>query len=385
MTRPTVMLYVQNLLGIGHLRRAAAVARALDKAGAAVAFVSGGMPVPHLPLGGATLMQLPAIRTQDDNFKVLVDATDSPIDDAFRDARRDRLLALFEELRPAALITELFPFGRRQMRFELIPLLERAREADWRPAVYSSMRDILVTKPRRDRNLEIVDTLNTYYDAALIHSDPALIRLDRTFPMAADIRVAQHYTGYVVNADDITLPEADPAAAGEVLVSAGGGAVGDRFMPAVTAMIPHLPMADRRWHLVTGHHMSPQAVAEIEAAAPPGALIERSVTNLPELMAAAALSISQAGYNTLLELLAARTRAVVVPYEGGVETEQRLRADLLAAVGALEVVPEDALTAETLGAAIERARARSRDAVPAVDLDGARKSAAIVMDRIGGR
>lgn len=382
MTRPTVMLYVQNLLGIGHLRRAAAVARALADHGAEVAFVSGGMPVPHLPLGGARMVQLPPIRTEDGNFKVLLDDTDTPIDDAFRDARRDRLLALFDDLRPAALITELFPFGRRQMRFELIPLLERARQAEWRPAVFSSMRDILVTKPRRDRNLEIVDTLNAYYDAALIHSDPELIRLERTFPMAADIQVALHYTGYVVNADDIVVPEADPAADGPVLVSAGGGAVGERFMPAVAAMIPDLPMADRRWHLVTGHHMPATAIGAIRAAVPAGTTIERSVPNLPELMAGAALSISQAGYNTLLELLAARTRAVVVPYEGGVETEQRLRADLLADAGALEVVPENGLDADTLGAAMDRARARSRDAVPAVDLDGAAKTARIVLSRL---
>ena len=53
MSAPRVMLYVQNLLGIGHLRRAAAVARGLTARGLAVDFVSGGMPVPHLPLVGA--------------------------------------------------------------------------------------------------------------------------------------------------------------------------------------------------------------------------------------------------------------------------------------------------------------------------------------------
>lgn len=144
-------------------------------------------------------------------------------------------------------------------------------------------------------------------------------------------------------------------------------------------------MADRRWRLITGHHMPEAALAKIRAVAPSSAVIERSVPGLPALMAGAALSISQAGYNTLLELLAARTRAVVVPYEGGVETEQRLRADLLAAVGALEVVPEEALSAETLGAAMDRARARSRDAVPAIDLDGARKTAAFIMQRLSAR
>jgi len=376
--RPTILLYVQNLLGIGHLRRAAAVARALVTAGMDVAFVSGGMPVPHLPLGGARMVQLPPIRAADGDFKVLLDGTDTPIDDRFRAARRDQLLALFQRERPAAVITELFPFGRRQMRFELIPLLETARAASWRPLVLSSMRDILVTKPRADRNQEIVDTLNAFYDAALIHADPALIRLDRTFPMAAKIAVDQHYTGYVVNADDITVPAADPVATGEVLVSAGGGAVGDRFVPAIARLIPSLPLADRPWRVVTGHHMATGAFAFLEGLARPGLVVERSRPDLPALMTRCALSISQAGYNTLLELLAARARAVVVPFEGGVETEQRLRADLLAAAGTLEVVPEDTLSAETLGAAMRRALARPRDAVPVVDLDGAVKTARLV-------
>ena len=181
--RPVILLYVQNLLGIGHLRRAAAVARALSAAGMDVAFVSGGMPVPHLPLGAARMVQLPPIRAADGDFKKLLDDTDTPVDDRFRAARRDQLLAIFQRERPAAVITELFPFGRRQMRFELIPLLEAARTAPWRPLVLSSMRDILVTKPRADRNQEIVDTLNTLYDAALVHADPAFIRLDRTLSL----------------------------------------------------------------------------------------------------------------------------------------------------------------------------------------------------------
>ena len=76
--RPVILLYVQNLLGIGHLRRAAAVARALSAAGMDVAFVSGGMPVPHLPLGAARMVQLPPIRAADGDFKKLLDDTDTP-------------------------------------------------------------------------------------------------------------------------------------------------------------------------------------------------------------------------------------------------------------------------------------------------------------------
>lgn len=377
-TAPRALLYVQNLLGIGHLRRAAAVARGLVAEGVAVDFVSGGMPVPHLPLGGAELIQLPPVRALDDAFKVLVDEHDRPIDDRFRADRRDRLLALLAERRPSAVITELFPFGRRQMRFELIPLLEAARTAAWRPVVLSSMRDILVTKPRADRNREIVDTLNAYYDGALIHADPRLIRLERTFPMAADIRVPIEYTGYVVNADDLALPDSDPLEAGEVLVSAGGGAVGHDFMRRVADAMPALPLADRSWRFVTGHHMRDDAVDYLRGLGRPNLVVETMRPDLPALMAGAALSISQAGYNTLLELMAVRARAVVVPFEGGVETEQRLRAELLSEAGALELVAESELGPATLAAAIARALARPRDAVPAVDLGGARATGALV-------
>jgi predicted glycosyltransferase len=385
MTPQRILLYVQNLLGIGHLRRAAAVARALDAAGLEVTFVTGGMPVPHLPVGGSDWVQLPPVRTRDNDFKVLVDETDQPIDDAFRERRRDVLLKTFDDVRPDAVITELFPFGRRQMRFELIPLLEAANAARPRPVMLSSMRDILVTKPRADRNQEIVDTFSAYYDHALIHADPELITLDRTFPMAEGIRDRLIYTGYVVNMPEVSVPDADPRDTGEVLISAGGGAVGAEMVTRLVEMMPDLPLGDRTWRLITGHHMPEAEVAKLRAIDRPNLIIERSRPDLPALMAHSALSISQAGYNTLLELLAVRARSVVIPFEGGVETEQRLRADLLAGLGALEMVPEDHLDAPTLSAAMRAAYDRPRDQVPPVDLDGAANAARIVRHLIDER
>ena len=40
----TALIYVQHLLGIGHLVRAGALARGLEAAGIRVVLVSGGMP-----------------------------------------------------------------------------------------------------------------------------------------------------------------------------------------------------------------------------------------------------------------------------------------------------------------------------------------------------
>ncbi|GIR53035.1 MAG: hypothetical protein CM15mP62_05060 [Rhodospirillaceae bacterium] len=56
MTTPNIFLYVQNLLGIGHLRRAAAISRALTEIGLDVNFVSGGIPIPNLNVGSASFI-----------------------------------------------------------------------------------------------------------------------------------------------------------------------------------------------------------------------------------------------------------------------------------------------------------------------------------------
>ena len=106
-----VFFYVQHLLGIGHLRRAATLARALAEGGFDVLLVSGGAPVP-LDLGRARLHQLPPVRARDDGLRELVRHDGGPLDDAFRALRAHELLALLEAEKPAILITEQFPFGR---------------------------------------------------------------------------------------------------------------------------------------------------------------------------------------------------------------------------------------------------------------------------------
>jgi len=91
-----VFFYVQHLLGIGHLRRAAALARTLAAGGFDVLLVSGGAPVDGLALGGARLHQLPPVRAADARLKELARLDGAPVDEAFRARRTRQLLDLFE-------------------------------------------------------------------------------------------------------------------------------------------------------------------------------------------------------------------------------------------------------------------------------------------------
>ena len=119
-----VLLYVQHLLGIGHLQRAARLAKAMADTGLDVDMVSGGVAVPFLDTGGAELLQLPALKAGAGGFNDLVDEAGQPAGEALMEERRNRLLALFGEHRPDAVLIETYPFGRRQMRFEVGALLE---------------------------------------------------------------------------------------------------------------------------------------------------------------------------------------------------------------------------------------------------------------------
>ena len=361
-----VLLYVQHLLGIGHLRRAALLAKALDKNGMTVVLVSGGAPVADLDIGGAGFVQLPPLRTRDENFSELLDQTGRPIDDAWKAARCARLLAIYRALEPRALMIEMFPFGRRQMRFELLPLLQAAAASNPRPQVLCSLRDVLTANRRPEKTAWMLDTFARHFDLALVHGDPDFLPLERSFPEAAGIAAKLRYTGYVVEQAPVPDPGAGGPAdeTGEVIVSTGGGAVAGTLIEAALAARALSPLAAAPWRFLIGPNMAEAAfqdlVARAQAGVPGGITVERARPDFRSLLARGRLSISQAGYNTVLEVLAAGIPAVVVPFAAGAETEQSLRAGLLADRGALTLVEEAALTPASLAAAIAASLARGR-------------------------
>ena len=184
MTEYRVLFYVQHLLGIGHLRRAATITRALQRAGLSTTLVSGGHRITGVELAGANFVQLDPVRAQDESFKTLVNVDGIVIDDAWKARRRDALQKVWRETKPHILMFELFPFGRRQMRFELLPLLDAALSDPDRPLIVSSVRDILVGQQKPERQAEMRDLIAKYFDRVLVHGDPGLIPFDRTFPFA---------------------------------------------------------------------------------------------------------------------------------------------------------------------------------------------------------
>ena len=378
-----VLIFVQHLRGIGHLQRAATLARALAADGVQVDFVSGGMPVPEIGLAGVTLHQLPALRSPDDSYTRLVDAEGREATPALNASRRKALVGIFQATRPDAVMVEMFPFGRSQIKAEMVALVEAARAAVPRPLVISSVRDIIAAKREASRYDEMADQVAAWFDAVLIHGDPAVIPFEESFPAARRIRQWIHYTGYVLSGPAATpAPDSGPR---EVLVSAGGGAHGAKLMKAAIAAHANgmlsTAIAGAPWRLLTGPNIPPRQAAELERLAGDGIVIERMRRDFRNLLAHARVSVSLCGYNTAMEVIAARVPAVMVPFGSGRQNEQRRRAGALARIGLVEQVSEADLDGHSLAAAMNAAVDRQPGpggAMPAIDMSGAETTRRLV-------
>jgi predicted glycosyltransferase len=397
--RAPVLVYCQHLLGLGHAHRTAAVGRALVRAGERVVFVVGGPPVPGLGLDGAECVPLPPLVAADEAVTRLVRPDGQPADPAYLAERRDRLLALLADEDPAVVLLELFPFGRHALASELAPLLlaladARTRRGDAAARVAVSLRDVLVSKRNQAWNeLAVVAVVERFVDRVLVHGSPDVLPLARTFGLADRLAAALVYTGYVAGEPSPPAAGRVPPPAGEVVVSGGGGRVAEPlFRTALAARALSPPAAARPWRLITGPYLPPPARVAVEAEAArlsraggPPIRVETFRPDFPSLLGRAALSVSQAGYNTVLDVVRSGVPAVVVPYEGSGD-EQPLRARLLAERGVLLTVEASGLTPDRLAAAMTAALTTPGfPAAARLDLDGAGRTAAIVgelVDRV---
>ena len=380
------LLYVQHLLGTGHVRRAAPIARALDVRGVEVTVAFGGFPFAGVDFGRADVVYLPPARSADAAFSAIVDAGGQVIDEAWKAERRGALLSLFEAVDPDILLIETFPFGRRQFRFELTPLLRAAHAKTRRPLIASSVRDILIPKKDPRKHEDMAEMARRWFDLVLVHGDPDIVPFDATFPPAPAIADLIRYTGYVTSEQEPVPPPGEDGQ-DEVVVSVGGGAVGFNLLKAAVQARPISVARERTWRLLLGPDLPSDAVAAIRDSAGnqrSGLIIEPARPDFPGLLRRCLLSVSQAGYNTVMDILNAGCRAIVVPFAAGGETEQAERAQRLADRGLMTVVDEAQLTAGILAEAVEAALAKPRPDASRlrIPMQGATRSAKFLLDRV---
>ncbi|GGH23738.1 glycosyl transferase [Cribrihabitans marinus] len=358
------MIVVTHLLGTGHLSRAATLARAFSGAGHRVTLVSGGMPAPQLDLSGVDLVPLPPLRSDGTDFTRLLTEAGEPADARYLDDRRATLLTALDKIAPQILVTELFPFGRRSLGAEFTALLEAARAMTRSPVILSSVRDILAPPSKPAKAAQAADLIARFYDAVLVHSDPAITRLEQSWPVTPDAAGKLVYTGYV--APPAAAPDPAGPGAGEILVSAGGGPVGAPLFRAAIGAARRMP--ETPWRLLVGGAGAGPLVDTLSAEANGlPVTVETARPEFRQMLHVAAASVSMCGYNTAMDLLQSGVPAVLVPFDAGNEVEQGLRAESLARRPNIAVLRSDAAQPAALTDALRRVIAAGRQ--PACDLN----------------
>lgn len=346
-----VLLCSHDSQGLGHVRRNLALAHALFRAvPGATGRPLSGLLVTGLSMGDDCVLPVGF------DWLTIPGVAKGP---AGYEARRlacstGRLVGLRSALVEAALLAhapDLVIIDRHVygVQRELCRPLHRLRAERPGVRVVLGLREVLddpAVAAAEWRALGDPTELNALLDEVWVYGDPAVhdpVATGEAPPALAD-RI--RFTGYLAN-DRRVSDHGEPIEPKPfVLTTAGGGSDGHELLRAAVAM--RAP-AGYENIVVTGPQLDDASFEAIAAQAAPGTQVHRSWPGLGSQIAEAAAVISMGGYNTVCEILATDTPALVVPRETP-RLEQLIRAEALRDARALDVMRTPQVTAETLGA-----------------------------------
>ncbi len=381
--RARVLLYSQDGLGLGHLRRSSAIAGALAQA----------LPSPALlvaadsPAGpffgsapGQDQLKLPSIRK-------LAPGRWEPVSlplgfGEVLALRRELLRTAALRFKPDLLLVDHMPHGAMGELLPTLAALERAGGT----RIVLGLRDILdapeVIRPvwRREG---AIDALERHYDRVLVYGRREVYDVAERYDLPPHVAARLRYTGYLCAAPARAraaggsgdAPGRGAGGRARIVAAVGGGADG---YPLLDALLDALPAVHSvrpcSALLVTGPFMARANRQQLERRARVHGLpvrVRREVPELPPLLAAADVAVTMAGYNTSVEVLRAGVPAVLVP-RARPSAEQRTRARLFAERGWVSSLDPDALEADALAAAVLACLERGGRGAgrPGPDLDG---------------
>ncbi|WP_374970472.1 glycosyltransferase family protein [Terrabacter sp. BE26] len=399
---PRLLIYSQDGLGLGHMRRTSLLAAEfLRQVPGASALTLSDSPLGQFfaTAPGHDFLKLPSIRKAGPGEWEAVSLSAS-----FRDvlALRRRLIAsAVREFDPDILLVDHMPHGAMG---ELVPALRKLR--GHRAHVVLGLRDIIDDPGvvRRRWTAEgAYEALEEFYDEVLVYGSDDVLDVAREYawPQGPSQRLA--YAGYVcgrphprarrlaVVADGDRRGEAngrrrrDPMRPPTVVVVAGGGADAHPMMAGVldAAEAVH-EETGARFELITGPFMPRARVTELRRRSKqlPMTGVRRRVHGRGRV-ARADLVVSMAGYNTTIELLNDGTPALLVP-RSGPSAEQRIRASLFAQRGWVHWLDPDLLGTSAVADAIVRALSTPLSPTVAADLGGRTAAVARLTSHLEG-
>lgn len=362
--RLRVALYSHDALGLGHVRRNLALATAMAPLQADILLLTGAPEAAAMRRpAGVDVVGLPALAKDADGAYAARHLSLGA--DAVLDLRSAILHGSLASFAPDLLIVDKHPRG---FRGELVDALDHLRMIG-RTRMVLGLRDILdaPAQARQEWRLERGNAaVAAYYDQVWVYGDTRV----HDAAAAIGLRAETRSTGYLARGRLASSQARVPSMPVRpfVLAALGGGNDGAELARAFAAA----PMPEGHdGVLITGPHLPEHVRRQVRAsaAARPDLHVHRYRDDLDRWYAAAAAVVSMGGYNTVCEVLAAARPLLVVPRVRP-RAEQLVRAEALAAVGALDMLHPGEVDGAAIGAWAASAVGRDARPAPKVDLDG---------------
>ncbi len=375
-----LLMYSQDGMGLGHLRRTHNIAREIlaRQPEAAILVVADSPVAPFFtPIPGMTFLKLQTIvKVGNGDWHTGNEAIS--IEKAV-EQRGQQIVDAFREFQPDVITVDHMPLGALG---ELRPLLDTASNEKKPPRMVLGLRDVLDT-PVTIR--DAWDDLGAYdylerYDSVLIYGCKDVYDAEAAYdlkPHAHDVT----YCNYVAPRKNGPAPEKEDKPF--VLVMGGGGA--DAF-PLAKAFLDAMPSilesASLRALIITGPNMplaDRQRLTDEAAGLP--VEVETSVEDSTALLRRATAVVTMGGYNSLVEVLQWRKKALVVPRRAP-SAEQQIRSRLFADRGLVRMLDPETFSASELADAL--LALLEDDTLPVASnvppLDGARRAASLLLN-----
>ncbi len=339
-----LLIYSHDTFGLGHLRRARAIAHALvdHREDISVLILSGS------PLIGSygfrsrvDFVKFPGVMKLKDGGYVS-HGLDISIEDAI-DIRRNIIRSAAETFSPHIFLVDKEPLG---LRGEVENTLAMCRTRGTRLVL--GLRDIL-DDPDTVREEWVrkgaIQAVQSFYDDIWVYGHERVCDPLDGLDVPANVRRKMHYTGYlkrsVRHSTAPVVVDGKEVAEPFVLVMTGGGGDGEALVDWVLRAYEQHPQLDQRAVIIFGPFLDRTRQLEfynrIENL--PQVVATDFVPNPEEIMARSQGVISMGGYNTVCEILSFDRPSVIVP-RSVPRLEQTIRAEKMQDMGLLRMLSD---------------------------------------------
>lgn len=386
-----VMIYSQDSLGLGHLRRTTRIGHALQQLAPDTAFLyvadSPQAPFFELPKQ-SKLLKLPTVVKVDSGVWKVYE------DDASLESTLTHRAALIKsralDFVPDVVLVDHMPHG---VLGELLPCLEALQQTSPPPLMVLGLRDILGAPEviiRQWQQENAYEALERFYDHALIYGLQSLFDVGSNYQFSASIQQNFHYCGYV-GPTSKSLAEAaakKPNVPFQLLVMGGGGHDAYAWMSKVVGFLKtDWARSTFQTTLFSGPFMSQSEQKRLQqtAANLPIELnfcTKEMATHLEQ----ADVVLAMAGYNTVCDVLGHRKKNIFIPRPGP-SAEQSMRTELMRQHGWINTLSVEALSPSNLQEKLQRLFIESSEQNDQVipPFDGAVNAANFLLAQAGSK